>query len=127
MTATQEKRIAELMKTLDCSRAEAIDIIKEDETIDKGGRTYFDLSPEDEKRAKKYANVDTHKRPAKSAPRPRKPNELKEKIVENLASYLRTSDFGAENVEITNKNRMIAFKVGEKSFELMLVEKRPSK
>ena len=29
-----------------------------------------------------------------------------------------------ENVEITNKNRMIAFSIGEKSFELTLVEKR---
>ena len=127
MTAAQEKRIAELMKSLDCTRDEAIDILKEDEAIDRGKRVYFDLSPEEEKKAKKYANVDTHKRSANSAPRPRKPNELKEKIVVTLAELMRKSDLSAENVIITNKNRMIAFSVGEKNFELTLVEKRPPK
>ena len=32
-----------------------------------------------------------------------------------------------EDVEVTNKSRMIAFAVGDKHFELTLVEKRPPK
>lgn len=126
--APSEKRIAELMKSLKCSRDEAIDIIQEDEAIDKGERVYFDLSPEEEKKAKKYANADTHKRNPNAKPRERKPNELKEEIVAKIAQFLtENADFAPENVEITNKNRMIAFAVGEKRFELTLVEKRPPK
>jgi len=128
MTANQkERRIAELMKSLDCSREEAIDIIQEDEAIDSGKRVYFDFSPEEEKRAKKYANVDTHKRKS-DVHRERKPNELKEAIVAEIATLMaEKATFQPENVEITNKNRMIAFAVGEKRFELTLVEKRPPK
>lgn len=123
-----EKRIADLMKTLKCSREEAIDIIREDEEIDKGRRVYFDLTPEEEKRAKKYANADTHKKPKNPVSRERKPNELKEEIIAKIATFLsENADFNPENVKITNKNRMIAFAVGEKRFELTLVEKRPPK
>lgn len=123
-----EKKIAQLMKTLNCSREEALDIIQADADIDHNKRVSFDLSKEEEKRAKKYANVDTHKRPLNLKPRERKPNELKEAIVAEIAQILtEKTRFGAENVEITNKNRMIAFSVGEKHFELTLVEKRPPK
>lgn len=124
----KEKKIAQLMKTLNCSREEALDIIQADADIDHNKRVSFDLSKEEEKRAKKYANVDTHKRPLNLKPRERKPNELKEAIVAEIAQILtEKTRFGAENVEITNKNRMIAFSVGEKHFELTLVEKRPPK
>lgn len=123
-----EKKIAQLMKALNCSREEALDIIQADADIDHNKRVSFDLSKEEEKRAKKYANVDTHKKPLNLKPRERKPNELKEAIVAEIAQILtEKTHFGAENVEITNKNRMIAFSVGEKHFELTLVEKRPPK
>ena len=126
--APNEKRIAELMEILNCSREEALDVIQEDEAIDHGERVYFDLSPEQEKQAKKFANVDTHKRAKNAAPRERKPNEQKELIVSILATFLNGNcGFPCENVEITNKNRMIAFNSGEKRFELTLVEKRPPK
>lgn len=127
-TRKEEKRIAELMKSLDCSREEALDIMREDEAIDAGKRVYFDLSPEEEKKAKKYANSDTHKVKKSNIHRERKPNELKEAIVAEIAQILTENvTFGAEDVKITNKNRMIAFAVGEKHFELTLVEKRPPK
>ena len=123
-----EAQIATLMKSLDCSREEALDILRSDKEIDQGKRVEFDLSPEEEKRAKKYANVDTHKRPINFKPSERKPNELKEAIIAEIAQILTENvTFGAENVEITNKNRMIAFSVGEKHFEVTLVEKRPPK
>lgn len=122
------EQIAHLMKTLDCTEAEALDILQQDKAIDRGERVSFDLSKEDEKRAKKYANADTHKKPINFKPRERKPNELKEAIIAEIAQILTENvTFGAKNVEITNKNRMIAFSVGEKHFEFTLVEKRPPK
>ena len=127
-TMADEKRISQLMTTLNCSREEALDVLRADAEIDGGKRVEFDLSPEEEKRAKKYANVDTHKKPINFKPRERKPNELKEAIVAEIAQILTENvTFGAKNVEITNKNRMIAFSVGEKHFEFTLVEKRPPK
>lgn len=123
-----EKRISQLMATLNCSREEALDVLRADAEIDGGKRVEFDLSPEEEKRAKKYANVDTHKKPINFKPRERKPNELKEKIVAEIAEILtKNANFEAKNVEITNKNRMIAFESEGKHFELTLVEKRPPK
>lgn len=123
-----EKRISQLMATLNCSKEEALDVLRADAEIDGGKRVEFDLSPEEEKRAKKYANVDTHKKPINFKPRERKPNEFKEKIVAEIAEILtKNANFEAKNVEITNKNRMIAFESEGKRFELTLVEKRPPK
>lgn len=121
-------QIAKLMKTLDCTEAEAIDILQQDKAIDSGKRVSFDLSIEDEKRAKKYANADTHKTPKRTAPRERKPNELKEAIIAELHRILSESaEIGAENAEIVNKNRQIVFSIGEKCFDLLLIEKRKPK
>ena len=122
------KQIANLMRTLNCTEEEAIDILEQDKAIDQGKRVSFDLSPEDEKRAKKYANADTHKRPIRTTPRERKPNELKEAIITELHRILtENAQIHAEKVQIANKNRQISFSIGEKSFELTLVEKRPPK
>jgi hypothetical protein len=45
-----------------------------------------------------------------------------------LATILtENGDFCAENVEITNKERQIAFTVGDTAFELTLVQKRKPK
>lgn len=122
------EQIAHLMKTLDCTEAEALDILQQDKAIDRGKRVSFDLSKEDEKRAKKYANADTHKRPANPVHRERKPNEQKEAIIAELFEILRQNPkIQAENVEIANKNRQIVFSVGEKHYDLTLVEKRPPK
>jgi hypothetical protein len=45
-----------------------------------------------------------------------------------LAEFLeKSSGFACQNVEITNKERQIAFVVGENRYELTLVQKRPSK
>ena len=64
-----------------------------------------------------------------SVKRERKPNELKEAIVAELANYLAEEAQGQvyEDVTVTNKSRMIAFSVNGKRFELALVEKREPK
>lgn len=121
-----EAQVAKLMKTLGCTREEAIDIIQADSDIDHGKRVSFDLSKEDEKKAKKYANCDTHKRVKKTVER--KPDEEKEAIVAEIAEFFdKKSGFPTENVEIINKNRQIRFSIGENWYEITLVKKNLNK
>lgn len=121
-----EAQVAKLMKTLGCTREEAIDIIQADSDIDHGKRVSFDLSKEDEKKAKKYANCDTHKRVKKTVER--KPDEEKEAIVAEIAEFFdKKSGFPTENVEIINKNRQIRFSIRENWYEITLVKKNLNK
>ena len=127
MTVKEKAKVEKLMKLLDCSEEEAIDIVKNDEIIDKGGRTPYDLSEEQEKEAKKIGAVKDRK--SKSADnmrgKVRAENPTKANIITELAEFL--TENGKENVNITNKERMIAFSIGETNFELTLVQKRAKK
>ena len=80
--------------------------------------------------AKKFANVDTHKKPTvyKWDKRQRKENVTKREIISELFTFLtEKSENNIENCKVTNAERQIFFKIGEKSFELTLVEKRKPK
>lgn len=127
MAETQKEK---LMRMLKCTAEEAEDIIQSDKAIDRGERVYFDLSKEQEKQAKKYANTGTRKTPTvfKFEQRKRKENPTKASIIAELAKFLQeNSENACENVEITNKERQIAFKIGENAYELTLVQKRKPK
>jgi uncharacterized protein YutD len=55
-------------------------------------------------------------------------NPTKSGIISEIAEYLKENcGFSCENVEITNKERQIAFKCGENSYEFTLVQKRKPK
>jgi hypothetical protein len=128
MTKQEEnKRIDELVDLLGCSIAEAKQVIADDKAIDKGERMSFDLTPEQEKLAKKYANVREHKTPAtyKWDKRERKADTTKEGVIEQISQFL--IENGYENVEITNKSKLIAFKIGEDNYEFNLIRKRKPK
>lgn len=122
-----QKRIDELVDLLGCSMVEAQQIIEDDKKIDKGERVAFDLSKEDEKKALKLANVKEHKKPAvyKFDKRERKADTTKEGVIQSIFDFL--SENGYESVEITNKSKLIAFKIGEDSYELDLKRKRKPK
>lgn len=127
MAESQKERI---MRVLKVSAEEADEIIKADKAIDKGERMEFDLSPEQEKMAKKFANTHERKKPITfdNKPRQRKENPTKANIIAELAKFLQEiSENACENVEITNKERQIAFKIGENAYELTLVQKRKPK
>ena len=132
--AKPTKTQIEAMRKMGLSEAEIEDIIKSDEAIDKGERVYFDLSPEKEKEAKKFAKAGTRKAPTvykmdnTDGKRSRKENPTKAGIIAELAKFLtENSENACEMVEITNKERQIAFKIGENAYELTLVQKRKPK
>jgi hypothetical protein len=124
----------EAMRKMGLSEEEIADIIKSDEAIDKGEKVYFDLDPEKEKEAKKFAKAGTRKAPTvykldnTEGKRSRKENPTKAAIIAEIAKFLEeNSENACENVEITNKERQIAFKIGENCYEFTLVQKRKPK
>ena len=124
-----ETTIADYMKRNKCDREEAIDLIKYDIAVESGEDTEYDLTAEQEANVREMTRKVDHAKQGKGVKRERKPNELKEAIVAEIAEFLREDAQGQayEDVEITNKSRMIAFAVGDKHFELTLIEKRPPK
>lgn len=129
-----ERTIADYMKRNKCNREEAIDLIKYDIAVESDEETEYDLSAEQQENVKKMMRKTDHAKIG-NVKRERKPNELKEALIATLADYLENEcefDLNGEatycgEVEVTNKSRMIAFKVNDKRFELTLVEKRPPK
>ena len=122
-----EKRVDELVDLLGCSIVEAEQIIADDEKINKGEKVDFGLSKEEEKKALKYANVREHKKPMvlNLTKREKKADVTKEGVIQSIFEFL--SENGYESVEITNKSKLIAFKIGEDSYELDLKRKRKPK
>lgn len=139
----------EAMRKLGYSDADIQQMLADDKRIDGGEVLEWDLSPEEHKKAMKYANV--QEKATKKAEKPtetaeksvkkgataynfdtstkkRKENPTKSNIIALLATFLtQNSEISAENVEITNKERQIAFVIGENAFELTLVQKRKPK
>jgi hypothetical protein len=128
---SQKQRI---MSALHCTEAEAEEIMQADKAIDRGEKMPFDLTAEQEKVARKFAKTGTRKAPTAYAldntggKRSRKENPTKASIIAELAKFLENdSENACVNVSITNKERQIAFSIGENSYELTLVQKRKPK
>ena len=122
-----EKQVEKLVDLLGCSIVEAEQIIADDKKIDKGQEVDFGLTKEQEKQALKYANVKEHKKPAvyKFDKRERKADTTKEGVIQQIAQFL--TENGYANVEITNKSKLIAFKIGDDNYEFNLIRKRKPK
>lgn len=119
------EQVAKLMKNLDITEEEALQVLADDKAIDQGKPMEFDLSKEDEKIAKKYANSETKISKKGKKVVTHKENPTKIGLISEIFTFL--SEKGFENVEITNKERQIAFKIGENAYELTLVQKRKPK
>lgn len=120
-----EDRITFLMKKLGITREEALELEGYDDDVNKGKKTEYDLSEEQEKVVHDMMRKKEHAKMGK-VKRERKPNETKEAIIVEIANFLAQNQ-AYENVFVANKNRTITFSIGEKRFELNLIEKRPPK
>lgn len=119
-----EKRIAELMKTLDLTREEAIELIQEDEKVDKMTvkETESDLTAEQKQAIKKAKGgakaVDAF---GKKRVVERKTDEDKRTLISLLYSTLHSADDpSCENIEVTNPERQIDFKMNGRRFRIVL-------
>ena len=98
-----EEKIQKLMKSLNISRAEAIELMEEDKRIDRGEKLY-ELDPELEAGAKKARQADRKQTTTK---REKKPKPEKEEICSAMMDGLRA--LGVENFEIINPEREFIF------------------
>ena len=98
-----EEKIQKLMKLLNISRDEAIELMEEDKRIDRGEKLY-ELDPELEKGAKKARQADRKQTTTK---REKKPKPEKEEICSAMMDGLR--ELGVEDFEIINPEREFIF------------------
>ena len=121
----EQTQIERIMNGLKCSKEAALEILECDKAIDRGERMPFDLDPETEKQAKKFANVGTRATDGKKTERKRKENPTKATIIAEISQFL--IENGYENVVITNKERQISFNADGNAYEFTLVQKRKPK
>lgn len=123
-----DEAVERLMKSGQYSLAEATEIAIDDWRIDHGDRCEWEPTVEEEKAMRKATKVvGERKKSTTPVKRERKEDAVKQELINLLAAALGDGDLAVENVDITNKERMIAFTVGEDSFEVMLTKKRKAK
>ena len=120
-----EKRVARLMKLGRYTLEECKQLVLDDEKVDKGEPLPWDLTKEEKANQKKALSTGTRtqKAPVK---RERKANDTKKSIIDEIVEMLNANE-RYTNVNVLNIERQIAFTLGDKKFELTLVEKREKK
>lgn len=119
------EKIQSLMKKLDISEAEAREILAYDEDVDKGKKTEFDLTPEQEKSTRKYRQAERKQTAYNFTKRERKPDLEKRQIIEEIAGFLSEKD--GFDVSIIKKEREISLIVGSNDYSITLIKHRPPK
>lgn len=127
-----EAQVRKMMYLLKISEEEAKQLIADDKAIDQGKKMDFDLPPDKLKVAREYTKCGTRKTPTvynfDTSERKRKENPTKASIIAELAKFLQeASENDCKEVNITNKERQIAFAIGDTRYELTLVQKRAPK
>ena len=130
----RQQQIESLMKKLHITEEEAIEVMEYDDNVNKGKKTAYDLTPEQKKNVQEMARKTEHKKRSSIA-RQRKPDDVKEAIMLALADFLENECemmikdelIYCDSVEITNKTRLLHFKVGEREYDLQLIGKRATK
>lgn len=117
-----EKLIQHHMRTLQCTREEAIQLIADDRETDRGIAHDWDLTKEQMKNARKLANAGTRK-VSKPAVRTHKENPAKQKIIRTIANALK----GTENLQVTNAERTIDFTADGIEYTVTLTAHRAKK
>ena len=129
-----EERIAFLMKKLDISREEALELEGYDDDVNHDRKTQYDLTPEQVANVQEMNRKHEHKKYGHKR-KERKPNEQKIAIMAVLRDFLANEceiPFNDEllycdEVVLTNVTRMLHFKCGKKEYDLQLIEKREAK
>lgn len=129
---TEQEIIDNLMYRLKCTEEEARDIMEYDKAIDKAqtkadlAALPYDWTEEQKAVVKKMKNVGEKtvktKKPVIVGARPRKENPTKQSLIECLRAALEAQ--GVDGLEVTNKERLIEFHVGEQKFTVTLTANR---
>lgn len=119
-----EKQIEKIMKSLGCTREEAIELIMEDEAVDRmtSKEVNSDLTADQKKAMKKATNTGTKKRTA--VKRERKVDETKKRFLTDYKALL--EGLGAEVEQLKTEAEMHFTFEGE-SYTVKLIKHRPPK
>lgn len=117
-----EKRIKQMMKSLKITREEAIEILRDDEAIDKGEKL-FELTPE-QKKAEKEARKTGFRKNTIPVKRERKVDETKKRIILDIKVLL--EGLGAKVAEIKTEAEM-HFTFNSDEYTIKLIKHRPPK
>ena len=121
----RNEKALKLMAQLDCSYEEAYQVVLDDEAVDRGEPMPWDLTGEQLKASKKVRQAD-HAKPKEKVKRERKANTVKQSVIAEILEALESNSRYSE-INVINEERQIAFTLGDKKFELTLVEKREKK
>jgi hypothetical protein len=114
-----DQRIKDIMKALDCTEEEALEMLADDDAIDHGEKL-FELTAEQQKVSKAARAVD--RKPAAQGTkqkRERKADQTKRDLIAAInAALINVADEAA--IEITNIERQIDFTVEGRRFRVVL-------
>lgn len=125
---TEAEAIKRIQAGLKCSEEEAREIYAYDKAVDRGEKTEYDLTAEQQKNVSKMTRADRKPTVYNLTKRERKPNATKGAIIAALAAWLTDgAGFEVEGLEVTNAERQVKFSSAGETFELTLVQKRKPK
>ena len=121
--ASNKEHGQKLMKVLEITESEALEVIKSDKEIDQN-KKLFELSPEQEKESKKARQAQA---PTvyKFKEKVKKIDTDKRKIISNLCTNLK--DMGCDEVVAENEERIISFEFMDTKYRLTLMKPRVPK
>lgn len=121
MSEKDKKQVKLLMKCLDITEQEAIQVLNDDKAIDKGEKL-FEQTPEQKANSKKYTKVGikTNKKPDNMTDKPKKIDKNK------LDTFDLFVNFAKENgtVEIVKENAEFTVLINEQKYRIKLTKAR---
>ena len=121
---TREDRIKAVMLAANCSYEDAVQVIEDDEAIDKGERLDWEPTIEEEKEMRKATRLKVDRKPSgERKPREREADTAKREIVAKVAEAMGQY----ENVEIANVEREVTFVIDGAEYSLTLTKHRKPK
>ena len=111
-----ESKVEKLMRVLNLTEQEALEVIECDKRIDRGEKL-FELT-EDQKVAEKQARLTGERATTKATKREKKVDSLKQDIINAVVGSI-INVFGAR-VDIANEEREIEFELNDRKFKVVL-------
>ena len=123
-----EALIQKHMRTLKCTRDEAIDLIRCDDEIDSGNTELFALTPEQKKIVRKVTKADRNPETKRTVKRERKVDEDKKHIFDILRIPLEGFQSNGKIENLTCKNEAeISFTYNGADYSVKLTKHRAKK
>ena len=111
------KKVEKLMRALDISEEEALQLIADDKAIDKGEKL-FELSAEQQKAAKQYTRADS-KPQTNPAKKEKKVDADKVGLIELFSAVVQEQPM-CNSIEVLNPEREFVFMWAGKKYKLVL-------